>query len=258
MSLGAGFTLGPFFGGVLSSWGYSLPFLFASLMVVVNIVLAFVLFKETHHVPLKRPLKWHMAIVQLKKAFHYKGLRTILCASFLHNFGWSYFFEFSPVYLITHFQFSPADLGLFFGVAGAAYALSTGWLIRPLIHRWKPETLFFGGILLTGLAILSFPLMPTSFWIWPCLILLCYFVAYVMPTATTIVSNSASAQIQGEALGIFSSVNAAALVVSPLCSGSLVGAYPTLPMWVGGGVLLIAALIVLATFRRKLLPMRHQ
>jgi MFS transporter, DHA1 family, tetracycline resistance protein len=256
MALGAGFTLGPFFGGALSSWGYSLPFLFAALIVGVNIILAFTLFKETHHVPLKRQLTWNMAIAQLKKAFHFKGLRTILIASFLHNFGWSYFFEFSPVYLITRFQFSPANIGLFFGVAGATYALSTGLLIRPLIRRFKPEALFFSGNLLTALTILSFSFVPTFFWIWPCLILICYFVAYVMPTATTIVSNSASAQIQGEALGIFSSVNAAALALSPLFSGSLVGAYPTLPMWAGGSILLIAALIVLAVFRRRLLPKR--
>lgn len=252
MALGAGFTLGPFFGGFLSQWGYSIPFVFAAFIIALNIIFAFAFFKETHHHTFERKLSWHMGITQLKKAFHFYGIRTILFTYFLHCFGWSFFFEFAPVYLITNLQFSPAKLGLFYGASGCFYALSTGLLIRPFVRRLKPETLFFAGNLFAALAILALPFLPSPLWLWPLLFVICYFIAFVSPTATTIVSNSASPQIQGEALGILGSFNAAALVLSPLFSGSFVGAHPTFSMWIGGTLMLAVALIVLAIFRKRL------
>lgn len=252
MALGTGFTLGPFFGGALASLGYSIPFLFAFILTFLNLLFAIFFFKETFCASVKKKLKWTVGIDQLKKAFVFKGLRTILLCSFLHNFGWSYFFEFIPVYLISQFQFSSLTLGIFYGAAGCFYALSTGLLIRPGINRLLPETLFFGGNLLAALAILIVPFLPTAFWMWPVMFLICYFVAFVTPSSTTLVSNNATPQMQGEALGILSSVNAAALVFSPLFSGSLVGKYPELPMIIGGCTLLIAACLLLFVFRGRL------
>ena len=252
MALGLGFTLGPFFGGVLSSWDYSIPFLFAALVVALNLLFALKSFKETHHDRFESKLSWTMGLGQLKKAFLFKGSRTILLASFFHNFGWSYFFEFAPVYLISRFHFGPTELGFFFAAGGFYYALSAGFLIRTLIQRLKAETLFFGGILLTACTIFTIPFLPSSYWIWPIMFVICYFVAFVTPTSTTLISNNASQKAQGEALGILGSVNAAALVLSPLFSGSLVGINPTLPMWVGGSTMIIGALIVLAVFRSRL------
>jgi len=252
MALGVGFTLGPFFGGMLSSWGYSVPFLFAAVIVALNLGFAIAFFKETHHLISERKLNWSIGIAHIKKAFRFKGLRTILLCSFLHNFGWSYFFEFTPVYLISHYQFTPPELGIFFGAAGGFYALSAGLLIRPFVNRFKPETLFFGGNFFAAFAILALLILPSLHWIWPVMFLICYFVAFVTPSSTTLVSNGAAPKIQGEALGILSSVNAAALVLSTLFSGSLVGAHPTLPMWVGGTIIFIAAVIILGVFRRRL------
>ncbi len=252
MALGVGFTLGPFFGGSLATWGYSIPFLFASTITALNLLFALIFFKESLHLTSARKLSWSMGLVQLQKAFRLKGFRAILLAAFLSCFGWSYFFEFTPVYLIARFHFTPSELGLFFGAAGGYYALSTGLLIRPFVRRFKAEVCLFGGMLLAALSILAMPLLPSLIWIWPLMFLICFFVAFNWPTLTTLVSNNSPPEIQGEALGVLASVNAAALVLSPLLSGSLVGAYPTLPMWAGGSVMLAGALILLAVFRRQL------
>ncbi len=253
MALGAGFAFSPFIGGSLSSFGYSYPFLFAGLIVAVNLLFVFFFFKETHHSTFKRKLSFVMGISQLKKAFHLKGLRVIFLCSFLCLFAWTYFFEFIPVYLITRFHFSPIDLGLFFGAAGGYYALSAGLLIRPFIKRFKPEVLFLVGMFLTALTILAMPFISSLTWLFVVMFFVCFFTSFVMPTATTLVSNKASAEVQGEALGIFTSVNAAALILSPLFSGSIVGAYPVLPMWVGGSIKLLSALIGMVIFRKSFL-----
>lgn len=121
MALGSGFALSPFLGGSLSFFGYSYPFLFAALIVTINIFFVFFFFKETHQHSFKRTLNWSMGISQIRRAFYFKGLRAIFFCSFLHVFAWSYFFEFIPVYLIARFHFSPVGLGLFFGAAGGYY-----------------------------------------------------------------------------------------------------------------------------------------
>lgn len=251
MALGAGFALSPFLGGSLSFFGYSFPFLFAGLIVAINIFFVFFFFRETHHPTFTKKISWVMGISQLKKAFYFKELRVIFLCSFIDLFAWSYFFEFIPVYLITRFHFSAMSLGLFFGAAGGYYALSAGLLIRPFVNRFKPEVLFLTGMFLAALTILIMPFLTSPAWLFFIMFFVCFFTAFVMPTATTLVSNKASSEVQGEALGVFTSINAVALILSPLFSGSAVGAYPMLPMWIGGSMKLLAAVIGIIVFRKS-------
>ena len=252
MALGAGFTVGPLLGGTLSTWGFEIPFLFAAGMIGINLCLVLFGFRETCRLLSKRKLSFAMGLAHLKKAFGFYEIRVLLLCSFLHNFAWSYFFEFVPVYFIHRYHFSASDLGLFYGVAGGCYALSAGLLIRPFLGRFKPELLFFGGNCLAGLAVLSFLGLPSVAWLFPLVFLTLFFVSFVTPTSNTIVSNSAPAEVQGEAMGVLSSVNALALVLSPLFSGSLVGNHPSLPMWVGGVLMLFVAVIGIGVFKKKL------
>jgi len=256
MALGAGFTLGPFFGGVLSKWGYTLPFIFALFITVLNLLFVHLFFRETHPHPTRSKLTWNGGLKQLKVAFETRSIRTIFLTYFLHCFAWSFFFEFIPVYLIGKFHFTSSMLGLFYGVAGAFYALSAGFFIRPFVRVFKPEILFFAGNFHTAIVIFLFLFLTSSFWIWPLVFLICYFVAFVSPTATTLVSNQATAKIQGETLGILSSANAAALILSPLFSGAFVGATPSLSIWISSTLLFACALAIFFFFRHEILKRR--
>lgn len=253
MALGAGFTLGPFFGGGLGAWNYSYPFIFTTIVTALNLLFVFTLFQETHTPTSCKPLHWKIGFTHLKKAFRLKGVQLILLCSFLHQYAWSYFFEFAPIYLISRFQFTTLLLGLFYGAAGGFYVLSTGCLARPFMKLFLPETLFFGGNFFTALTILGILLIPSSSWLWPLMFLNQFFLAFVTPNSITIMSNHADDKIQGEALGVLSSVNAFALVLSPLCSGLFVGKQPTLALWVGGLVMLLAALLGFFNYGKRLL-----
>ena len=101
--------------------------------------------------------------------------------------------------------------------------------------------------------ILIVPFLRFTSWLFFVMFFICFFTSFVMPSATTLVSNKASPEVQGEALGIFTSINAAALILSPLFSGSIVGAYPVLPMWIGGSIKLLSALIGVVVFRKNFL-----
>jgi MFS transporter, DHA1 family, tetracycline resistance protein len=250
MMIGLGFTIGPLIGGLLSYYGYSTPFIFATLFAVLNLIFAIRFFQETLHQRIATKINWRAGIDNLKKAFVLEGMGTIFLAFFLGSVAWDFFVEFIPVYLISHFQFSSADIGRFFAVGSGAYALNSGYLIRPVSKWLRAETLFFGGMLLGGLFIFAMLLHSSSWWLWSMTIFMFYFSAFISPSCSTLISNRASNQIQGEALGVMGSVNGIAVVCSSLFSGSLVGAYPTSPIWGGGAIMLAAALVGFFVFRK--------
>jgi DHA1 family tetracycline resistance protein-like MFS transporter len=250
MAFGTGFASGPLIGGLLLPLGYAAPFWTAVPIVAVNLILTCMLFRETLFERIYRRVSWHSGFLQLKKMFEMQGIRALFFAFFLHNFAWGYYFEFSPVYLIQHLGFTPSHLGAFYGTMGILYALSAGILIRPFIRWFKPEILFFAGNLFGALMILLLPFTEAG--IWGLIIPLCFFVAFVSPTSSSMVSTHASSQVQGEALGTLSAVNAAAYVITPLCAASFVGAHPVWVFWIGGGVMLFAALFVLVAWQKRL------
>lgn len=250
-ALGAGFMLGPFLGGLLATQGYAIPFLFAKLVMLLNWIVIHFFFKETHAVLVKQKLTWKIGFLQLQRAFHLQDIKAIVLCTFLHQFAWSYFFEFIPVYFITHFHFSPTQLGFFYGATGGFYALSTGLLTRPLNRRLKEKILFLGGNLFGGLTILAIAFLPSPYLLYPLLFLNQFAIAFVMPNAITIVSNATSLQGQGEALGILNSVSAFAFALSPIISGSLIGKYPVLSIGVGGSMMLICTLVGAFTLYKK-------
>ena len=242
MAFGAGFTLGPLLSG-LATWNRSLPFFLASLLVLLNLLFTIFYFTETNNNLVLTKTHWIKGLTNISKAFSYKDLRILFLCSFLNYFGWYYFFEFAPLFLITRFQFSLVELSFFFGLSGAFYALSTGLLIRPLIRKYRPEMLFLQGLLWTALCVLFLPFIPQSFWLWPLLFLICYFTSFTSPTSSTLLSDAVSDSSQGEMLGILNSVNTAAMILSPLLSGACIGPHPGMPMWIGGSTLLLAAII---------------
>jgi MFS family permease len=249
MMIGLGFTIGPFIGGSFSCYGYSVPFIITTLLAALNLIFVIVLFQETLRFPIKTKINWKIGIITLKKAFYLEGLRTIFLVSFLSSFAWVFFVEFIPVYLINQFHFTSSNLGLFFGVASGIYAVNSGVLIR-LVSKWaNADILIFGGLLLGGLSILAILLNASSLtWMWLLIVFMFSFCAYLPPSLNTLVSNRASPQIQGEALGVLASINAVSTIVSSLFSGSFVGAHPTLPIWGGGTIMVVAAAIFFALY----------
>jgi MFS transporter, DHA1 family, tetracycline resistance protein len=243
MMVGLGFTIGPLTGGLFSAYGYTTAFMIVTLLGLLNFIFALLLFQETLPFLLKTKIDWKAGVINLKKAFEIEGLRIIFISSFLANFAWVFFVEFIPVYLIKQFHFTSTSLGLFFGIGSGAYAFNSGVLIRPLSKWLKAEMIFFGGLFLSGVAILSILLSLSLIWMWILIILMFSFCSYLSPSCSTLVSNKTSEHIQGEALGVLGSVYAIATIISSLFSGSLVGSYPTLPIWGGGIVMLVTALI---------------
>lgn len=245
MALGSGFTLGPLIGGTLSRFGYETPFLFASLVIIFNLFFAKIFFKDTFSGSDNKTFEFSLGLSGIKESLVHKTLRGTFIASFVHNFGWCYFFEFIPVFLFGIMNFNREKLGVFYAIAGLFYALSAGILIRPFVKKYKPLTLFRLGLISSGIVIIAMGFATRDLHLWIALFALCFCVAFVTPSSTSYVSSHCSKNHEGKILGSLSAMNSIALILAPIASGSLVGNYPKMPVFFGGSVIIIACLISL-------------
>lgn len=250
MACGVGFTVGPYLGGKLSQYGYAVPFFVAGCAILLNFILVYLWFRETHLVRKAAPVRVHDGLRNLVKAFRMPGLRAIFLAVLLYCFGWSFFYEFIPVTWIADYGFDSGRIGFFYAYGAGVYALSSGLLIRPIVSRFRQQPVFFYTLVLLGIVILLTLIKENAGWIWVYLPIVNFLAALLFPTSSTIVSNSSGSDAQGETLGILQSVQAAAFAFSPLAAGTMLGTHPHMPMLVGG-IALLAAGVIFGLLSRK-------
>jgi DHA1 family tetracycline resistance protein-like MFS transporter len=252
MASGVGFTVGPFLGGKLSEFGYATPFLVSGIATFLNLLLVYFLFQETHLHLKSVPIRFGDGVRNLQKAFTMPGLRILFLVILLFCFGWSFFYEFIPVTWIADYGFGPGEIGFFYAYGSGCYALSSGYLIRPLVDRYKNVSVLFYALLTMGWVILLLLCRPSADWLWVYLAVVNFLAALVFPTSTAMVSDWAGKDAQGEILGISQSVQSAAFAISPLAAGSFLGANPHMPMLLGGVSILLAALILGLALRKQI------
>ena len=252
MMAGVGFTVGPFLGGYLSGVQFVFPFYMAGLATLLNFILIFFFFKETHHTRKKAEIRWDEGVRNLKKAFKIPVLNVLFFASLMFCFGWSFFYEFIPVSWIADFGFKASEVGFFYAYGAGVYALSSGVLIRPVLAHFKCNVILFYALALLGTVILSLMFLPSPFWIWVYLPIVNFLAALEYTTSTTMVSDMASKDAQGEILGVLQSVQSASFALSPLVAGWLLGRGSHMPMLIGGMSLLVAALALGVFLRKKI------
>ncbi len=256
MAGGLGFTVGPLLGGKLSTIhlgilsGYAVPFACAGALTMINLLLIIFLFRETHRVSTQERGIISFGLRNITRAWQIPGFALFFLAIFMYTFGWSFYWDFIPVYWITNYKFDAAGVYNMYALGALSYALSSGLLIRPLVSKFKAETVFlyalFGCALSTGL-----PLLFSS----PCMYLMYiplqqFFIALTFPVTATIISNKSSSQSQGEMMGILESVQSLSGIISPLSAGILLGLTVKMPLIVGTGALLFAAYILYCSLRK--------
>lgn len=229
-AFGLGFILGPYLGGKLSDpavlpwFNAATPFWFAALLSLFNVAFVQLRFTETLKVlDGDKRIDWRKSARNINHAWALAPLRSLFVTNFLFQFGFSSFTTFSSVFLIARFGFSQGELGDFFAYIGLWIAFSQAVITRQVSKR-LPEisvlrvTLFAG-----GLSILLY-FVPQAWW--GLLLVVPFFAAFNGLNQANLVgllSRSASPRIQGEILGINSSVQALAQTLPPLLSGVVAG-----------------------------------
>lgn len=243
--LGLGFTVGPFLGGILAdssivSWfGYATPLILAGAMSLTNLILVLRKFPETRSNTETSSFDLIEGIHNIRKLFLMKQFQWLFFAGFALMFGWSFFNEFVPVLLRAKFTFTLSHIGEYYALTGAWYALGS-YLATHVVHRYTPEKVCCFSLLFVALSCFGFLAVTSASGIWWIIPGMHIALAFAFPTATALVSSRAQADSQGEVLGVYQSVGAAAMGLSPLLVGGAVGAFPPLAA-LGGAFCMVLA-----------------
>lgn len=264
-AFGLGFVLGPYIGGRLSDPGFiswfnaATPFWFAAGLSFLNVLSVIFLLPETLKEKSKElALHWAKSIKNIMKAFSIEGMGTIFSTVFLFQGGFTFFTTFFSVFLITRFGWTQGNIGDYFAYVGVWIAFAQAVVTRQASKRWSEKTILNFSLFGTGLFILAQFLPHVS---WQLLLIVPFFAicnGLSMANITSLVSRSAGKEIQGEILGINSSVQALAQTIPPVLSGFIAASIgATVPILVSGLTVILAGFVFVTFYRRPNLAHTH-
>jgi DHA1 family tetracycline resistance protein-like MFS transporter len=214
---GVGFVLGPLIGGLLAALDPRAPFYAAAGLALANLAFGFFVLPETVTDATRRPFNLVRAnpLGALKAVTRLPGLRRLLATFLLLGIAmnvypaiWAYFGQ-------ARFGWDSTMVGVSLAVYGISFALGQALLVGPLIRRFGEHRAALMGMwvnlaTLTALGLVTSPALALM--ITPVTAL----GGVVTPALQAIASRAAPSDAQGELQGIFSSLNAIAMITSPL------------------------------------------
>ena len=249
-----GFIIGPLMGGQLAdpevvSWfTFATPFWMAACLTVLGMGIIYFYSQETLKA---RPQKDWGLFRGLWKGINKPKLKYFYLANFFAALGYFGFFRFFPVFLERQFGFSASMLSYVMVYDSLAITAGVIWLIPYLSKRLTPVQLLslFSFLLGISFVICVLPQNPYALFATLPLVGLC--LSVVITNGSLLISNTASQQNQGQALGSLTSVQVLAEIFTGLAGGPLAAYTVTLPLYIGASMGVICCLILLRTIWRK-------
>lgn len=246
-SVGLGFVVGPALGAGIGALGghFSHAAFLAAGLAAVNLVFAWFKLPEPHRTREERPRptarQWLSSIVRPQ-------LWQMFWATFLVTFAFVCMETSFALFGEARFGLGAVGLGGVLAFVGLVVAGVQGGLVGRVTKSLGVQPVALLGCALMGAALLLVPAMPVLLAATGALGLLAVGQGLAFPTLATLASKTAGSDEQGAILGLRQSMGAAARAVGPLAAGALYDLRISAPFWIGGGLALLAALLV-ATVR---------
>ena len=228
---GIGFMLGPVLGGILGAIDLQLPFFVAGTLALANLVYGALVLPESLPPERRRP-------VQAKSLNPFASLRDLarlkgvgLLVAVIACSGLAQFVLYSVWVLHGSFKFGwgPRESGWSLFVIGVMSVLVQGFLLGKLLKVFTPQRLAILGLMSSTVAYLLWGAASQS-WMVYVVIVVNVFGFTTASAIQSIVSASANAHQQGEAMGAVSSLNSLMAVLAPMIATPLLGAFSHHPL----------------------------
>ena len=241
--------LGPVIGGFLGDLGTRAPFYAAAALAAANFVFGLLVLPETVTDATRRPFTWSRAnpFGALRQIRRLPGLGRLLIVLLLYQLAtnvypaiWAYFTQ-------ARFDWDTRMIGISLAVFGISMAIVQGGIIRIALARLGEVRTVVVGF---GFSLLAFPVLafitngPIALALTP----IAAVAAMAVPALQAIMSRQTTDDAQGELQGIFTSVNALAMILSPLLMTGVFAAAtrPGGPVFLPGAPFLAALLLTVA------------
>ncbi len=257
MAFGIGFIFGPMLGGVLAdeklvSWfSHWVPFVFTAGLTLINIILVQIIFKETLKVKKEGKVEVFKGVVNIFKSFAIPNLRVIFSVVLLFSIGFTFYTQFFSVYLIEKFGWSESNIGLLYGWVGIWLAITQGLIVRKLSYNYSSKFLLFRSIPIValGVCLLLIPKVGWAFFFINPIIAIG--IGITSPNLTTVVSQQAGPENQGEILGINQSMQSLGQLIPAALGGLLASVSISMPLIASGVMVIIAWATYIFLFRPR-------
>ena len=226
-AFGAGFIFGPAFGGILSNFGQVAPFIGATIITSITLMLTLFTLKESLTMEERDANRNGRGVKRIpwKNILRSPALLLVLVIGFLGSMAFSAmpstFALFADHVIFANSQF-PERIQLYIGLMLAfsgAMQMSQLVLIRPLVKRFGERTLLLIGQASIGLAF--FGLAGSTSAIIAALLLAPYGFGFGVsePSMQSLVTRFGQRQARGYLLGIYQSSRSLALIIGPILAG---------------------------------------
>ena len=257
MAFGIGFILGPTIGGLLAdntvvSWfSAETPFWFTAIITLLNIILVRFRFNETLSERRTGAFSMWQGLKNIAFSFRSPNLRGIFSVVLTLSLGFTFFTQFYAVLLIQEFDYTEKNIGLLFGWIGIWLALTQGLIVRQLSNYFKPGKLLPFSILALSIGIGLVLLPDESWWFFVIAPVIAISQGITSPNVTSVISEQASPDQQGEILGINQSMQSLGQAVPPIIAGYLNAINNQLPIMVASALIFVGWLIYMILFGRR-------
>jgi MFS transporter, DHA1 family, tetracycline resistance protein len=257
MAFGLGFIIGPFIGGRLSdsafvSWfSFATPIWFAAILSFFNILSLIFLYKETIRKKVHTPVNLATGPKNVIRAFKLVNIRVLLIFSFMILFGFNFFTQFFPVYLIDKFSFTQTQIGNLFAYIGLCVAITQGIVIRIATKKFTAQKIISYSAILLSIALILIIALPMKYHLFIILPFTALFFGLTQPTTSALISNASSQDSQGEILGISQSMQSLAQAIPPIIAGFIISIDISLPITIAAESVFLAWVVFMIFYVLK-------
>ena len=256
---GLGFIMGPFLGGVLSSsavnpfFNAATPFIFSGFLSLVNAISIAYFFRESIKEKFKdNKVRFFASLENIVKAQKFQNVRFLFLVSFLFTTGFAFFTSFFNVYLTDKFNFTPVNVGNFFGYVGVWIILVQIFVVRNIPPRFTENVLLGPAYILSGIGVLLL-LVPDNSW----------YLFLIVPLASiphgiqhanyiSLLTKTTDETMRGEVLGVNASVSSLAQSLPPVFAGLLAAAFTAyVPILMAALLVMLAGVVFIFKVKKQ-------
>jgi len=252
-AFGAGFIIGPALGGVLSTYGYSVPGYAAMILTSINIlsVVSFLPEPKKHEDDKQENSDASLGYFRgILDSLRRPLLGPTLAILFIVTVAFSTIPVIVPLLSIDYFNFSPLELSFVFIYIGLVQIIMQGFLIDTFSKRLGDEKLIALGPILMAAGTILMPSFQNvaSFFLGNSLLAAGF--GMINTSIPAFLSKRIALNEQGSILGISSSVASIANIPGPLIIGfiyAIAGSF--IPFLISAVILIVAFLIGCKVFK---------
>lgn len=243
-AFGLGFVFGPFFGGILSGYGYHVPGFAAACLSAIALVTTFVLLPEPRHIDGITVNRSSISLAGLSAALRRPKVGPLLLLFFLVTFAYANIYATFPILSTRDRGYTDAEVGYLFAYLGIIGAITQGGLIRVLMKKFRETPLFLTGSILTMTGLTCIPFASQTLAVYMNLTVLALGSGIVIPAGLGLISRHTDSHEQGSVLGVNQSLGALGRALGPIWGGFVFQSYGhQWPFLTGGAVMLVVVLL---------------